>query len=342
MSGERRDARQLIGQILKASGFVDEAGIQRALAEQRKHGGLIGQQLVTLGLVTAAQLASGLAEQAGLASVDLDRERPSQEALDLVDGSIAHTFGCLPLSVREGVLTVALADPLNTSMLEDVAFSTGLEVRAAVVDAERLKTEIQAAYGEEQSLAQAIDAAARATANDTEDEDAARSTPVVRLLNSILHRAIRDRASDVHFETFHDAFRIRYRVDGALYEVESPPRHLAPALVSRIKVMSDLDIAETKLPQDGRIQLAIDGRQVDLRVATLPGIDGEGAVLRVLDRSAVTLELGALGFEASDREQLIRATKLPNGIVLVTGPTGSGKTTTSTRCWARSTTTRSR
>ena len=327
MSAERREARRLIGQILKANGHVDEAGIQRAVAEQRKHGGLIGKHLVTLGLVTPAQLASGLAEQSGLESIDLGRVRPSAEALELVDGSIAHTFGCLPVAVAGGVLTVALADPLNTSVLEDVAFSTGLEVRAAIADGERLRSEIQAAYGEEQSLAQAIDAAARA-AQGEEGEEAAHSTPVVRLLNSILHRAIRDRASDVHFETYHDAFRIRYRVDGALYEVESPPRHLAPALVSRIKVMSDLDIAETKLPQDGRIQLAIDGRQVDLRVATLPGIDGEGAVLRVLDRSAVNLELASLGFEARDRELLASATRLPNGIVLVTGPTGSGKTTT--------------
>ncbi|HKX45188.1 MAG TPA: GspE/PulE family protein, partial [Planctomycetota bacterium] len=175
-------------------------------------------------------------------------------------------------------------------------------------------------------LGAAIAAAARTAGTDP--DQAASSAPVVRLLNSILHRAVRDRASDVHFEVFDGSFRIRYRVDGALYEIESPPAHLAPALIARIKVLSDLDIAETKLPQDGRIALAIDGRGVDLRVATLPGISGEGAVLRVLDRSAVSLDLDRLGFEREDELLLRSLTELPNGIVLITGPTGSGKTTT--------------
>jgi type IV pilus assembly protein PilB len=148
------------------------------------------------------------------------------------------------------------------------------------------------------------------------------------LLNSILHRAIKDRASDVHFEVFDAEFRIRYRVDGALYEIEAPPAHLALPLVARIKVMSDLDITETRMPQDGRIELSIDGRPVDLRVATIPGVVGEGCVMRVLDRTAVSLDLEALGLQADDRLRLKRLTQLPHGIVLVTGPTGSGKTTT--------------
>jgi len=152
--------------------------------------------------------------------------------------------------------------------------------------------------------------------------------PVVRLLNSILHQAVKDRASDVHFEVFDEEFRIRYRVDGALYEVEAPPAHLAIPLVARIKVMADLDIAETRLPQDGRIELSIDGRPVDLRVATLPGISGEGCVLRVLDRSAVQLKLSSLGMRPEEEDVLRALTQLPHGIVLITGPTGSGKTTT--------------
>jgi type IV pilus assembly protein PilB len=151
---------------------------------------------------------------------------------------------------------------------------------------------------------------------------------VARLLNSLLHRAIQDRASDIHFEVFPGEFRVRYRVDGTLYEVEAPPPHLALPLVSRIKVMSSLDITETRVPQDGRIELVIDGRPVDLRVATLPGVSGEGCVMRILDRSSVNLDLEALGLRDEERGVLERLTRLPHGIVLVTGPTGSGKTTT--------------
>jgi type IV pilus assembly protein PilB len=316
--------RRLIGQVLKGRGVLGEAQVQRALDEQRKHGGLIGKHFVALGACTAEQLAAGLAEQAGLESVPAERLAPTKEALELVDGNTAHTFGVLPLRLEGRALVVALADPLNTAILDDLGFATGREVRAVVAEAAALKRLVAQHYGEEQSLADAVAAAAKSL----EGGETAANAPVVRLLNSILHRAIRDRASDVHFEVYEEAFRIRYRVDGALYEVESPPRHLASALISRIKVLSDLDIAETKLPQDGRIALAIDGRAVDLRVATLPGISGEGAVLRVLDRSAVSLDLEVLGFEPRDLKLLREMTKLPNGIVLVTGPTGSGKTTT--------------
>jgi type IV pilus assembly protein PilB len=318
-------AKKPIGQVLKGLGLLDEAGVQRALAEQRRHGGLIGQHLVALGLVTAQGLARGLAAQAGLNAVDAEQLKPEAAALARLDPTLAHTFRLLPISEKDGVLTVALADALNTAVLEDLRFSSGLEVRAVMAEPSALAAAIERAYGAEPSL-EALSRGAGAVSADP--AEAAASTPVVRLLNSILNRAVRDHASDVHFEVFHDRFRIRFRVDGALYEVDSPPRHLATALVSRIKVMSDLDIAETKLPQDGRIQLSIDGRPVDLRVATLPGISGESCVLRVLDRSSVNLDLEALGFDERERKLLRAVTRLPSGIVLVTGPTGSGKTTT--------------
>ncbi|MEX1025524.1 MAG: ATPase, T2SS/T4P/T4SS family [Planctomycetota bacterium] len=319
-------ARKLLGQILKGRGLVRESQVQQALGEQKKHGGLIGQQLVALGACSNQDVALALAEQAGLEAIDLTSFQPVEEALALIDGSTAHAYRVLPISVRGKTLVVALADPLNTAVLEDLAFQTGLEIRGVVADAELLAKTVQEVYGEETSLADAIAAAARADASDP--ESAAQSAPVVRLLNSILQRAIRDRASDVHFEVFEKLLRIRYRVDGSLYEVEAPPAHLAAPLIARIKVMSDLDIAETKMPQDGRISLAIEGRPVDLRVATIPGIAGEGAVLRVLDRSAVSLDLDALGLHPEQARALEAMTRLPHGIVLVTGPTGSGKTTT--------------
>jgi type IV pilus assembly protein PilB len=319
--------RRPLGQILKARGVVREGQIQEALAEQRKSGGLIGQILVELGHAKSSDIALALAEQAGMEIVDLAKGTPEKAALALVDGDTAHAYGVLPLAVQGRTLTVAIGDPLNTAVLEDLRFQTGLDVRGVIGDAELLKQRIRDAYGEQGSISDAIAAASKASTG-SDAASAAASMPVVRLLNSILHRAIRDRASDIHFEVFDGDFRIRYRVDGALYEVEAPPPHLAVPLVARIKVMSDLDIAETRMPQDGRIELSIDGRPVDLRVATLPGIAGEGCVLRVLDRSAVQLDLSVLGMGKEEEDLLRRLVALPHGIVLITGPTGSGKTTT--------------
>lgn len=325
--GSSGAGRRPLGQILKARGVVREGQVQEALAEQRKRGGLIGQILVELGHVTSADVALALAEQAGLETVDLAKVTPEKAALALVDGDTAHAFGVLPLAVEGRRLVVAIGDPLNTAVLEDLRFTTSLDVRGVIADAELLRQKIRTHYGEQGSIQDAIAAASKASAGN-DAAAAAASMPVVRLLNSILHRAIRDRASDIHFEVFDNEFRIRYRVDGALYEIEAPPFHLAIPLVARIKVMSDLDIAETRMPQDGRIELAIDGRPVDLRVATLPGIAGEGCVLRVLDRSAVQLDLSVLGMKPDEEELLRKLVALPHGIILITGPTGSGKTTT--------------
>ena len=319
--------RPLLGQILKKNRVLGEGQIQEALDEQRKHGGLIGQCLIELGHCTAMDITSALAEQAGMESVDLDQSVAEPDALSMVDASTAHAYGVLPLRIQGKTLIVAISDPLNTAVIEDLRFTTGTDVRGVVADAERLRELVLEHYGEETSIADAI-AAAASSVDGLDAEAAASSMPVVRLLNSILHRAIKDRASDIHFETFDDEFRIRYRVDGALYEIEAPPAHLSLPLISRIKVMSDLDITEGRMPQDGRIELSIDGRQVDLRVATLPGIAGEGCVMRVLDRSAVNLDLQALGLGGEDESVLRALTRLPHGIVLVTGPTGSGKTTT--------------
>jgi len=328
VKGARSTAgRILLGQVLKGRGVVREAQVQQALADQRKSGGLIGQVLVRMHACTESDVMLALAEQAGLETVDLSKVEPRKDALALVDGTTAHAYGVLPLRREGDVLIVALADPLNTAVLEDLAFTTGCTVRGAVGDAVRLKELVLRHYGAETTLADAIAEASRASLGG-DAESAAQAMPVVRLLNSILFRAIRDRASDIHFEVYQDQFRIRYRVDGALYEVEAPPPHLALPLVSRIKVMADLDITEVRVPQDGRIELAIDGRPVDLRVATLPGASGEGCVMRVLDRNAVALDLAALGLEPENHRILKRLTELPHGIVLVTGPTGSGKTTT--------------
>ena len=326
-SGVPASGKRPLGQILKERGCVREAHIQEALALQRKEGGLIGQLLIRLSHCTAADVALALADQAGMQSVDVSALRPSPEILECIDANTAHAFCVLPLLMEGSTLVVAIADPLNVAVLEDLRFSTGQDVRPVVAELETLRAKISECYGAQASLSDAIHMAAQA-ARDPDAAAAASSLPVVRLLNSILHQAIKDRASDVHFEVYEGSFRIRYRVDGALYEIESPPAHLSVPLVARIKVMAELDIAETRLPQDGRIELSIDGRPVDLRVATLPGSGGEGCVLRILDRSAVALDLSVLGLTAQEEKALKELVELPHGIVLVTGPTGSGKTTT--------------
>jgi type IV pilus assembly protein PilB len=290
--------------------------------------------------VSERDLALALAEQAGLESVDVETTSPPADVLAAIEASTARTFRVLPVRKEGKTLVVALADPLNRNLLEDLRFLTGLDIRGAVCDEAALARAIERAYGaaepradERRALHEAAVEAARAVPRAAAGDpkaarEAARASPVVRLLNGILHQAIRDRASDIHLEPFEREFKIRYRVDGALYELEAPPAHLAVALISRVKVMASLDIAETRLPQDGRIELSIEGRPVDLRVSTLPTLHGESCVLRVLDRTTVALELDRLGLRAEDKEVLRRLLRLPHGILLVTGPTGSGKTTT--------------
>ena len=328
-------ARRLLGQILKDHGVVHEGMVQEALVQQREKGGRIGEILMELGHIGKGDLAKALAEQAGLTFVDLGKQQPQPEALAKVDLATARAFSALPVSLQGKVLTVAIADPVNLSMLADLSFTTGCEVKGAIADESLIAQGLEKHYREDagdaklrmKQLVQELQQ--QGGKIDLEDKTAmAAAAPVVKLLNYILYQAIRDKASDIHLEPFEGDFKIRYRVDGALFELEAPPPHLAEALIARIKVMADLDIAETRLPQDGRIELTVGGRAVDLRVSTLPTMFGESTVMRVLDRSVVALDLDNLGLLPAAKTQLRKFLQLPHGIVLVTGPTGSGKTTT--------------
>ena len=328
-------ARRLLGQILKELGLIHEGDVQEVLQIQRDRGGRFGDILVELGRVTAVDVTRALGEQAGLEFCDLGEQASQPEAVAKVDLATARAFGVLPVRLEAGVLTVALADPANVAVLDDLGFVSGCEVRGVVADADQVAAGLDKHYREElgksrEQMQQLVSELQQQGARlDLEDKTAmAAAPPVVRLLNYILYQAIRDQASDVHLEPFEDDFKIRYRVDGALFELEAPPPHLAEALIARVKVMADLDIAETRLPQDGRIELTVGGRSVDLRVSTLPTMFGESTVMRILDRSVVALSLDNLGVEAQVKQQLRRFTALPHGIVLMTGPTGSGKTTT--------------
>jgi type IV pilus assembly protein PilB len=328
-------ARRLLGQILKDHGAIHEGMVQEALMQQRDKGGRIGEILLELGHIQKGDLAKALAEQTGLVFLDLAKQSPQPEAIAKVDLATARAFSALPIALSGKILTVAIADPVHLSMLADLSFTTGCEVKGVIADESLIAQGLEKHYQEDaasakQRMKQLVQELQQQGGKfDLEDKTAmAAAAPVVKLLNYILYQAIRDKASDIHLEPFEGDFKIRYRVDGALFELEAPPPHLAEALIARIKVMSDLDIAETRLPQDGRIELMVGGRSVDLRVSTLPTMFGESTVMRVLDRSVVALDLDNLGLLPQAKTQLRKFLELPHGIVLVTGPTGSGKTTT--------------
>ncbi|MHC4959812.1 MAG: GspE/PulE family protein [Planctomycetota bacterium] len=338
--------KKLIGQILKEMRLIHEGQVQEALTAQKTQGGPIGQILVKAGHITEAQLMLALGRQSGMEVIDLSEIEPQAEAIAKVDEAIARPFQFMPVSFDGTRLVVAMADPMNKSALDDIRFTANCDVEGVMAEADQISAAIDKAYGsnenvmstilkeiEQDGIAGSQDRKkvrkAGADVMDLEDEEAmANSAPVRKLLNYILYQAIRDRASDIHLEPFEDELKIRYRVDGVLYELEAPPLHLATALISRVKVMSGLDISEMRVPQDGRIDLAIGGRPVDLRVSTLPTMFGESCVMRVLDRSVVSLDLIQVGLRDDEVGKFKKLIDLPHGIILVTGPTGSGKTTT--------------
>jgi len=340
--------KKLLGQVLKDMKLIHEGQVQEALQLQKKEGGQIGQILIRKGYITEPQLMLALGRQSGLEVVDLKNFEAQREAVEKVDESFARPFQFVPVSFDGTTLVIAMADPMNKSALDDIRFTANCEVQGVVADPQQVAAAIEKAYGKEENVMASIlkeiedggivpakgrqkrrEGSGGGTVTDLEDvEEMANAAPVRKLLNYILYQAIRDRASDVHLEPFEDEFKIRYRVDGVLYELEAPPLHLAGALISRVKVMSGLDISETRVPQDGRIDLAIGGRPVDLRVSTLPTMFGESCVMRVLDRSVVSLDLEQIGLREEEVNKIKELIALPHGIILVTGPTGSGKTTT--------------
>jgi type IV pilus assembly protein PilB len=335
--------KKLLGQILKEMKVCHEGMIQEALSVQKREGGQLGAILVRLKHIDDAQLMAALGRQAGFETVDLSKVNFTPELLESIDRGTAKIFGAVPVKREPGRLTVAIANPQHVTVLDDLRFLTGGEVVGVLASEAQVKEVLDRYFAQGESelsslVAEAAQSAPKIVSRrdgpvDLADAEAmANSAPVIKLLQYILFQAIRDRASDIHLEPFEHDFKIRYRVDGVLYDLEAPPQHLAPALISRVKVMSGLDIAETRLPQDGRIELNIGGRSVDLRVSTLPTMFGESCVMRILDRSVVALDLGQIGLRAEEMDTLKRLIALPHGIVLVTGPTGSGKTTTLYSC----------
>jgi type IV pilus assembly protein PilB len=333
-----------IGQIFVDLGFITDEQLEMLLEEQHQHPnqllGAIGEEM---GLITDEQLAQAVAEQMNMQVVELGEAVVPQPVLQEITETMAQLYRVIPIKLDENTLTLATSEPQRLSVQDELRSFLGREIRMVVATNRDIQNALDRYYSSEDEnmenlITQLEDdedlkkAAAEVSADGPIDitsmEALADSAPVRKLLNMVLLLAIKDHASDVHFEPFEDEFRIRIKADGVLYEMVPPPRHLAFAITTRIKVMANLDIAERRLPQDGRIELSVGGHPVDLRVSVLPTMFGEGVVMRVLDRSVVSLDLGKVGMDQSTMSAFRDVISKPNGIVLVTGPTGSGKTTT--------------
>jgi type IV pilus assembly protein PilB len=329
--------QKLLGRILQEMGKVTPEQLAEALEIKKNRGGAIGAVLVDLGYCEPADVSGALAVQAGMRRVSLDDLEIPPEVIDKMDGMTARSYGVVPIEFDAGRLTVAMADPTNFRALDELHMLLDYEITGALADPAALVRALDKYYAQAESVESVIsqlDSTAEwireeGEAIDLEDiRTMTESQPVKKLLNLVLLQAIRDKASDIHFEPFEDEFKMRYRIDGVLYEMVPPPRHIALAVASRIKVMANLDIAERRLPQDGRIELNVGGKPVDLRISVLPTMFGESVVMRVLDRSQVALDITKLGLRLDEQQVIDELIHLPNGIVIVTGPTGSGKTTT--------------
>ncbi len=329
--------------------FVEQHVLQPSqaddvLQEANLNGKPIAQAIVDGGFVDEPGFYRVIADALGTEFVDLSEREIALEIQRLIPGGLARLHRALPIGLVDTILQVALVDPLDLRAAEDLQFALGKDVHVVVTPTAQIEDRIKRYYGTDTSSMEDIikqlgDAGElmtlRGDENAADVEAEANATPIIRFVDLILYQAIQDRASDIHFEPFENEFKIRYRVDGALYEMAPPPRHLALPVISRVKVMANMNIAERRLPQDGRIQKNIAGRTIDMRVSTLPTQFGESVVLRVLDRSTVNLDLEALGMPDYIHDYILEVINRPNGIFIVTGPTGSGKTTTLYSCLRR-------
>ena len=337
-------ALRRFGQILVDLKLISEEQLEILLEEhQQRHGEKIGETAVSLGFINDDQVAVVLGEQLGLPVIGLTDLTIPPEVLSQLTEPMAQIYKAIPVSFRNDILTIATCDPQNITILDELRNFLGYEIRVVITTEREIKQALDRYYASDiESVESIIDELSKSKLfQDLEDamesgsavdlasvEALSESAPVRKLLNMVFLLGIRDHASDIHFEPFEDEFKIRIKADGTLYEMVPPPRHLASAITTRIKVMANLDIAERRLPQDGRIRLTVGGHIVDLRVSVLPTLFGESVVCRILDKSVVMLDLDNVGMDPDLLREFRKIIDRPNGIVLVTGPTGSGKTTT--------------
>jgi type IV pilus assembly protein PilB len=306
----------------------------RALDAQRADGGSLGYNLVKTGAISELAFAEFMGQVFNVPAVDLDSMQPDTDAVSLIPCEVATKFQVVPVKRQGRALTVAMANPDNIFAIDDIKFITGLEVKPVVATESAIKKAIDRLYDSADSLASIMrdmqeDVEIVEESDDDLSEDVqSGDAPVVKLVNSLIADAVGKHASDIHVEPYEKHMRVRYRIDGMLHEMMSPPFKMKGAIISRLKIMAELDIAEKRVPQDGRIKIRIGGKPIDLRVSTLPTIFGEKLVMRILDKSNLQIDLAKLGFEEQALARFLTAIESPYGMVLVTGPTGSGKSTT--------------
>jgi len=337
--------------LVKEQGMIDDLQYEEVLGEFKRSGKPVIQILQDFGIMDLDSILQVMANHLSTEVVTIREKDLTPELLETVPAKTARMYQCLPVRLDGAYLQIALVDPLNPGRVDELGFLLKKDVQIVVADPSAIEKLIEKVYSEgdtgesvaeilkelgmDQDLTTEIKTSAKQTDEASLMQDMANQAPIVRFVNLVLYQAIKDRASDIHFEPFETEFRIRYRVDGALYEMSPPPKQLALPVISRIKVMSNLNISERRLPQDGRINLNLGGKIVDLRVSTLPTQFGESVVLRVLDRSSVNLDIETLGLPQFIYEYVTEAIQRPNGIFVVTGPTGCGKTTTLYSCLRR-------
>lgn len=328
VSGAPRPMR--LGEILLSRQLLTSEDLEKALELQKDRGEKLGRILVDAGFCASRDVLAALSEQLGIRLVAIEGPPAVSPETEKLSPRFLRQFRCLPVALAESTLTLAMADPLDFETLGAVQSFTGLNIEPVLAAEQEIIDAVDRYYGESARTSSDFDIDSGQAAEDLEHlRDMASEAPVIRLVNAVIAQAVEKRASDIHIEPFEKEFRIRYRIDGVLYNQEQPPRELKAAIISRVKLMAKLNIAERRLPQDGRIKIKTLGREVDLRVSTLPTLFGESVVMRLLDRSAGDFyDLGRLGFDSGMLSRMEYFTSLPHGIFLVTGPTGSGKSTT--------------
>ncbi|MDI6807490.1 MAG: type IV-A pilus assembly ATPase PilB [Candidatus Eisenbacteria bacterium] len=328
--------QETLGKKLVEAGLVAREKLEEATQQRKSSGGSLTQNLVRVGAIAECELLNFIAANYNVRSLDLTPDIIEQAAVDLIPSEVATRFQLIPIRRTGRKLVVAMADPGNFFAIDDIKFITGCDVEPVVCNETQIKKAIDRFYGSSggslddlvKGLTEELEIVERTEETDIGQLSEEEQAPIVRLANSLIADAVRRGASDIHIEPYENHFRVRFRIDGVLREVASPPFKSKSAVISRLKILSELDISEKRLPQDGRIGIRIAEKTVDLRVSTLPTVHGEKVVLRILDRSTLTVDLGRLGFPESGLQNFRQAIKSPYGMVLVTGPTGSGKTTT--------------